>query len=50
MLKKVVVGTLLVGLIGVLVAGAIIRTWEKTGLTAQAHGLGHFLYLHIPFH
>ncbi len=41
MLKKIVLGTLLVGLIGVLVAGAIIRTVDKTGNVAEARGLGH---------
>jgi hypothetical protein len=40
MLKKVVLGTLLVGLIGILVAGAIIRTVDKTGNVAEAQGLG----------
>ena len=41
MLKKIVLGTLLVGLIGVLVAGAIIRTVDKTENVAEARGLGH---------
>jgi hypothetical protein len=41
MLKKIVLGTLLVGLIGVLVAGAIIRTVDKTDNVAEAQGLGH---------
>ncbi len=41
MLKKIVLGTLLVGLIGVLVAGAIIRTVDKTDNVAEARGLGH---------
>ncbi|MGD9405243.1 MAG: hypothetical protein PVH95_08855 [Anaerolineae bacterium] len=40
MLKKVVLGTLLIGLIGVLVAGAIIRTTDKTDNVAEARGLG----------
>jgi hypothetical protein len=40
MFKKVVLGTLLVGLIGVLVAGAIIRTVDKTGNVAEARGQG----------
>ena len=40
MLKKVVLGTLLVGLIGVLVAGAVIRTVDKTDNVAEARGLG----------
>jgi len=40
MVKKIVLGTLLVGLIGVLVAGGIIRTIDKTGNVAEARGLG----------
>jgi len=40
MLKKVLLGTLLVGLIGVLVAGAVVRTMDKTGQVAEARGLG----------
>lgn len=40
MVKKVVLGTLLVGLIGVLVAGAIIRTVDRTDNVAEARGLG----------
>jgi hypothetical protein len=40
MFKKVVLGTLLVGLIGVLVAGAIIRTVDKTERVAEARGQG----------
>ena len=40
MVRKVVLGTLLVGLIGVLVAGAIIRTVDKTENVAEAQGLG----------
>ena len=40
MLKKVVLGTLLIGLIGVLVAGAVIRTVDKTDNVAEARGLG----------
>jgi hypothetical protein len=39
MIKKAVLGTLLVGLVGVLVAGAIIYTVDKTG-NAEARGLG----------
>jgi hypothetical protein len=38
MLKKIVVGTLLVGLIGVLALGAINRTLAKTSDVAQAQG------------
>lgn len=38
--KKVVLGTLLVGLIGILVVGAIIRTIDKTGLVTEARGQG----------
>jgi hypothetical protein len=40
MFKKVVLGTLLVGLIGVLVAGAIIRTVDKTENVVEARGQG----------
>jgi hypothetical protein len=40
MVKRVVLGTLLVGLIGILVAGAIIRTVDKTENVAEARGLG----------
>lgn len=40
MLRKVVLGTVLVGLMGILVTGAIIRTAEKTGIVAEAQGLG----------
>jgi hypothetical protein len=41
MIKKIVLGTLLVGLIGILVAGAIIRTVDKTGNVAEARGQGN---------
>jgi len=40
MAKRVILGVLLVGLIGVLVAGAIIRTADKTGSSAEAYGQG----------
>jgi hypothetical protein len=41
MLKKVIVGTLLVGLIGILVFGAVNRTLDKTvRVTAQGEGQG----------
>ena len=40
MIKKVVLGTLLIGLIGVLVAGGIIRTLDKTENVAEAQELG----------
>jgi hypothetical protein len=40
MWKKIVLGTLLAGLIGVLVAGAIVRTVDKGGNVAEARGLG----------
>ena len=40
MVKRVVLGTLLVGLIGILVAGAIIRTVDKTENVAEARGQG----------
>ncbi len=39
MFKKILVGTLVVGLIGILVAGAINRTNVKVG-TAETHGQG----------
>jgi hypothetical protein len=39
MWKKVILGTLLVGLIAVLMAGAIIRTIDKTDNVAEARGL-----------
>jgi hypothetical protein len=41
MLKKIVLGTLLVGLIGVLVAGAAVRTMDRTARVAEARGYGH---------
>ena len=41
MLKKILLGTLLIGLIGILVAGAVIRTMDKTALVAEAHGPGY---------
>lgn len=41
MLKKILLGTLLVGLIGILVAGAVIRTMDKTALVAEAQGPGY---------
>jgi hypothetical protein len=41
MWKKIVLGTLLAGLIGFLVAGAIIRTVDRAGNVAEASGLGH---------
>jgi hypothetical protein len=40
MLKKIVVGTVLVGLIGILVLGGINRTLDKTGQVAEAQGQG----------
>lgn len=40
MARKVVLGILLVGLIGILVTGGIIRTLDKTGQVAEARGLG----------
>jgi len=41
MLKKIVLGTLFIGLIGVLVAGAAVRTMDRTALVAEAEGNGH---------
>jgi hypothetical protein len=40
MSKKVILSLLLVGLIGVLVTGAIIRTADRSGNVAEARGLG----------
>ncbi|MFN2290619.1 MAG: hypothetical protein ACK2UC_05450 [Anaerolineae bacterium] len=40
MLKKIVLGGLLVALIGVLAVGAVIRTVDKTGNVAEARGQG----------
>ncbi|MCL7453544.1 MAG: hypothetical protein M8467_10915 [Anaerolineae bacterium] len=40
MVKKIVLGGLLVALIGVLAVGAVIRTLDKTGNVAEAQGLG----------
>jgi hypothetical protein len=40
MLKTVVLGMLLAGLIGILAIGAVIRTMDRTGDTAEALGLG----------
>jgi hypothetical protein len=41
MLKKIVLGTLLVGLIGILVVGAVLRTMDKTERVAEASGRGY---------
>jgi hypothetical protein len=41
MVKKIMLGTLLIGLIGILVTGAVIRTRGKTELVAEAHGYGY---------
>jgi hypothetical protein len=41
MLKKVLVGTLLVGFTGVLALGAVNRTVDKTGRVAEAQGRGN---------
>jgi hypothetical protein len=41
MLKKIVLGTLLVGLIGILVAGAVLRTMDNTERVAEASGHGY---------
>ncbi len=40
MLKRILLGTLFVGLIGLLVAGAVIRTSDRTGRVAEASGRG----------
>jgi hypothetical protein len=39
-MKKFVLGTLLVGLIGILVVGAVIRTADKTGRAADVYAAG----------
>ena len=41
MLRKIVLGMLFVGLIGVLVTGAVIRTMDRAGRVAEAHGHGY---------
>jgi hypothetical protein len=41
MLRKIVLGTLLIALIGVLVAGAVIRTMDRTVRVAEARGYGY---------
>jgi hypothetical protein len=41
MLKKIVLGTLLIGLIAVLVVGGVIRTLDKAGNVAEAQGHGY---------
>ena len=41
MLRKIVLGTLLITLVGVLVAGAVIRTMDRTVRVAEAQGYGH---------
>lgn len=41
MVKKFVLGTLLVGLIAFLVIGTMIRTIDKSGNVAEARGQGH---------
>jgi len=40
MLKKIVIGTVLVGLMGVLVLGAIHRSVDRTGKTTEREGQG----------
>jgi hypothetical protein len=40
MIKKVAIAALFVGLIGLLVTGAVIRTVDKTGKVVEAQGLG----------
>ena len=42
MVKKIVLGTLFVGLIAALVAGGVIRTLDKTSQVAEAQGLGGY--------
>ena len=41
MLKKIVFSTLFIGLIGVLVAGAAVRTMDRTERVVEAQGYGH---------
>jgi hypothetical protein len=41
MFRKIVLGTLFITLIGVLVAGAVIRTMDRTERMAEAQGYGH---------
>jgi hypothetical protein len=41
MMKKIVLATFLVGLIGILVAGGIVRTMDKTENVAEAQGQGY---------
>jgi hypothetical protein len=41
MIKKILLGTLFVGLIGILVTGAIVRTLDRTELVAEAQGNGY---------
>jgi hypothetical protein len=41
MLKKIVLGTLFIGLIGALVAGAVVRTMDRTVRVAEAQGYGY---------
>jgi hypothetical protein len=41
MLKKIVVGTLFITLIGVLLVGGIVRTMDRTERVAEAQGYGH---------
>jgi len=40
MLKKIVLGTLFIGLIGIMVTGAVVRTMDKTGRVVEARGYG----------
>jgi hypothetical protein len=41
MLRKVVLGTLFIGLIGILVVGGIVRTMDRTERVAKAQGYGY---------
>jgi hypothetical protein len=40
-MKKWLVGVLIVGFVGVLIAGAVIRTMDKTEQSSSAYGEGH---------
>ena len=41
MVRKIVLGTLFIGLIGILVTGSVIRTMDRTERVAEAEGNGH---------
>jgi hypothetical protein len=41
MLRKILLGTLLIGLIGILVTGAVIRTMDRTERVAETRGYSY---------